>query len=51
MRVSDGLTFSLQENFLDDSGIGMSFMGDENELPQFTFPGAVAGLDSKQLGL
>lgn len=36
MIKSDGLTFGLQEPFLDDSGIGMSLIsGDENENPAF----------------
>jgi len=35
MIKSDGISFGLQEPFLDDSGIGMSIISDENENPAF----------------
>jgi len=37
MRSTDNLSFSLHDHFLDDSGIGMSLMGDENDNSTFTY--------------
>jgi len=37
MRSTDGMTFNMHENFLDDSAIGMSLMGDENDASQYSF--------------
>lgn len=37
MRNNDGMTFNMHENFLDDSAIGMSMMGDENDVSQYSF--------------